>query len=127
MGYYAADRAFEEMRLQQSLEMMRSAKPIEFDFSSLSGSLKNLTDMFKPSYEGEFTPNQILQSGDRTIVFWKDGTKTIVKRAADEEFNTYAAFTAALAIKIFGSNTHLKKVIDGKLKVQEKKAKKKVE
>lgn len=59
----------------------------------------------------KFTPNRILRSGPATIVFWADGTKTIVKRAPDEEDNAYAAFTAALAIKIFGSNSKLKKMV----------------
>lgn len=59
----------------------------------------------------KFTPNRILRSGPATIVFWADGTKTVVKRAPDEEDNAYAAFTAALAIKIFGSNSKLKKMV----------------
>ncbi len=60
----------------------------------------------------EYTPKRILRSGPATIVFWQDGTKTIVKRAPDEEDNAYAAFTAALAIKIFGSNSKLKKMVE---------------
>ena len=59
----------------------------------------------------KFIPNRILRSGPATIVFWADGTKTVVKRAPDEEDNAYAAFTAALAIKIFGSNSKLKKMV----------------
>ena len=59
----------------------------------------------------KFTPTRILRSGRATIVFWPDGTKTVVKRAPDEEDNAYAAFTAALAIKIFGSNSKLKKMV----------------
>lgn len=59
----------------------------------------------------KFTPTRILRSGPATIVFWADGTKTVVKRAPDEEDSDYAAFTAALAIKIFGSNTKLKKIV----------------
>jgi len=66
----------------------------------------------------DFKPRKILKSyskrknTDSTIVFWNDGTKTIVKRAKDEPDNTYAAFTAALAIKLFGSNSALKKFIE---------------
>lgn len=71
-----------------------------------------------------FAPNRILKSGNRTIVFWPDGTKTIVKRAEDEPDNDYAAFTAALGIKIFGSNSALRRMIKKSVKVQEKKEKK---
>lgn len=69
-------------------------------------------------------PCRILKSGDHTIVFWPDGEKTIVKRAADEPDNDYAAFTAALGIKLFGSNSALKRMIERKT-VQKKPKEKK--
>lgn len=72
-----------------------------------------------------FEPCRILKSGDRTIVFWPDGEKTIVKRAADEPDNDYAAFTAALGIKLFGSNSALKRMIERKTVQQKPKEKKK--
>lgn len=50
---------------------------------------------------------QILISDKCTIVFWLDGTKTIVRCAAGSQFNVYHAFTAALAKKIYGSNSKL--------------------
>ena len=76
---------------------------------------------FVPAHE----PCRILKSGDRTIVFWPDGEKTIVKRAADEPDNDYAAFTAALGIKLFGSNSALKRMIERKTVQQKPKEKKK--
>lgn len=74
--------------------------------------------------EKDLCPNRIIKSGNRTIVFWSDGTKTIVKRAEDEPDNDYAAFTAALGIKIFGSNSALRRMIKKSVKVQKKKEKK---
>ena len=70
------------------------------------------------------TPEKILRSGNRTIVFWEDGTKTVVKRAEDEAHSDYAAVTAALAIKVFGSNSAVKRVV-AMAKDQEPKAKRK--
>lgn len=58
-----------------------------------------------------FDPVRIQKNGPATIVFWQDGTKTIVKRGADEPESDYAAFTAALGIKLFGSNSALKKIV----------------
>ena len=58
-----------------------------------------------------FTPNRILKNGDYMTVLWDDGTKTIVKRAADEAESDYAAFTAAVGIKCFGSNSALKRIV----------------
>lgn len=84
-----------------------------------------------PSYESimnrrfgtRLIPERILKSGSATIVFWKDGTKTVVKCAKDEEPNDYNAFTAALAIKLFGTNSHVKSIIKNKTVIQDKKGK----
>ena len=67
------------------------------------------------------TPRRILRHGIATIVFWPDGTKTVVKRNEDEPDNEYAAFTAALAIKVFGSNSKVKREIRCKTETQERK------
>ena len=72
----------------------------------------------------QYEPKRIIKSGDATIVFWKDGTKTIVKRSPDEAESDYAAFTAALGIKCFGSNSALKRIVES-TEVQDKKKKKK--
>lgn len=64
------------------------------------------------------TPERILKSGTATIVFWYDGTKTVVKRSSDEPENEYTAFTAALAKKVFGSNNAIKKIIERETEVQ---------
>ena len=61
--------------------------------------------------EKMYTPKKIIRNGPATIVMWPDNTKTVVKRADGEEDNTYSAFCAALAIKIFGSNSKLKKTV----------------
>ena len=59
----------------------------------------------------EFTPSKILYSGIATIVFWKDGTKTVVKRAEGTKADNYNAFCAALAKKVYGTNSMTKKII----------------
>ena len=69
-----------------------------------------------------FAQLRILKSGIATIVFWQDGTKTVVKRGSDEPESDYAAFTAALGIKIFGSNSALKRIVS-RAETQEPKAK----
>lgn len=73
----------------------------------------------------KYTPKRILKSGNRTIVFWEDGTKTMVKRSKKEADNLYSAFTAALAIKIFGTNSKLQRMIKRKTEVQISKKKQK--
>lgn len=58
--------------------------------------------------------NRIIFSPPATIVFWKDGTKTVVKCADGEPFSEYNGFAAALLKKVFGSNSAVKKIIQRK-------------
>ena len=58
-----------------------------------------------------FTPKKIIRNNRTTVVIWDDDTKTIVRCEPNKKYDVYEAFTAALAKKIFGNNTKLKKVI----------------
>ena len=46
-----------------------------------------------------------------TVVFWADGTKTVVKCEKNTEWNAYSAFCAALAKKVYGNNTKIMKIV----------------
>lgn len=59
-------------------------------------------------------PTKIIYNPPATIVFWTDGTKTVVKCCEEDEYNEYYGFLCALGKKIFGTNRHLKKMIDEK-------------
>lgn len=64
-----------------------------------------------------FTPKSIEVSADhRTIVvIWPDGHKEIVRRSPNDPDDIYMAFTAALAKRICGSNSQIKKIIREKV------------
>lgn len=91
-----------------------------------------------PSFSGfqnaPYQPERVLFSGDKTIVFWKDGSKTMVSCAEGQSFDEYTGFVAALAKKVYGSTSRVKKILKkiGKdqnsviMKKREKKAAKKV-
>lgn len=68
---------------------------------------------FNSVFEIETAPkvDHIIFNDPATIVFWKDGTKTVVKTAEDIEFSYYWGFCAALAEKVFGSNHAVKTMI----------------
>lgn len=55
--------------------------------------------------------DHIIFNDPATIVFWKDGTKTVVKTSDDSEFSYYWGFCAAVAEKLFGSNHAVKTAI----------------
>ena len=59
----------------------------------------------------ELNPRKIIYSGDCTIVFWYDGTKTIVRRSKGTKDDKHSAFCAALAKKVFNTNSELKRKI----------------
>lgn len=63
-------------------------------------------------------PDRIIRKGRATIVLWPDGTKTVVKLAEGDEPSDYAAFTAALAKKVYGSNSQIKAILRDKLEDQ---------
>lgn len=58
-----------------------------------------------------YTPQKIIHNKDVTVVFWEDGTKTLVKKAKGTKYDEHTAFCAALAKKIFGTNSNLKRQI----------------
>ena len=57
------------------------------------------------------TPVKIRKDGPVTVVFWQDGTATSVRCGADEQYDDYVAFCAALAKKLFLSNSAIKRVL----------------
>ena len=88
-------------------------------YADCAGYTSNiLTKMYhKPQEEGDmnsynvvdgfYVPKRIIYNDPATIVFWKDGTKTVVKKAAKEPYNKYNAFCAALAKKVYGNNSRV--------------------
>lgn len=90
---------------------------------SMVGSIRYVTP-HEYTTKNIYMPTRILRSGDRVIVFWSDNSKTIVKRSVDTADDIYSAFTAALAIKMYGSNSALKRMIRKKTEFQKKKEKK---
>lgn len=75
----------------------------------------------------DITPQKIIKNPAKcaTTVKWEDGTYTTVKRSPDDPEDDYAAFTAALAIKLYGSNSALKRMLNKKTEILNKKKKEK--
>lgn len=70
---------------------------------------------------------RIIYNDPATVIFWTDGTKTIVKRAKGEKFSKYTAFCAALAKKLYGNNSVVRRIVESGFdqSKHEKKGKKK--
>lgn len=84
---------------------------IVFTKADVDKFAKELKGAIMDTSSDVFMPEKIIKSADRTIVFWKDGTKTIVRRSDDTADDLYSAFCAALAKKVYGSNSQVKKIL----------------
>lgn len=54
---------------------------------------------------------KVIFNDPATIVFWLDGTKTIVKKAGDEPWDPEKGLAMAIIKKYFGTNKEIKKII----------------
>lgn len=81
-----------------------------YKFDILSDPLPNPLNQKKVI---SITPKRIVKNGPALVVFWEDGTKTVVKRKKGEQDNVYHAFTAALAKKLYGCNSAINRIVDG--------------
>ena len=57
-------------------------------------------------------PTKIIYSGPKTIVFWPDGTKTMVSLMEGQEHDDYTAYCAAVVKKMFGATHKAKQFIE---------------
>lgn len=75
---------------------------------------------FAKDYEIMPKIEKVIFSEPYTIVFWSDGTKTKVK--AIDKFDEYNGLCIAVAKKVLGSNTQIKKYVENakRQKVKEK-------
>lgn len=99
-----------------------NGKQLALDASVIKGGTLDTIQIGKMMPE----PKKIIRSGECTTVLWKDGTKTIVKRMPGSEDSDYAAFTAALAKKIYGTNSKVERIV-AKVERVKTKAEKKAE
>lgn len=91
--------------LEQMIEI-----PIDFliKIETYKTDLSNCTERKKNM---SIAVHKIVYNGDTTVVYWKDGTRTIVHKAEGEEDNKYHAFCAALAKKVYGSNAEVNRIV----------------
>ena len=76
------------------------------------GFRKNLFSMIvQDATRHTLTPVKIRKDGPVTVVFWQDGTATSVRCGAGETYDDYVAFCAALAKKLFLSNSAIKRIL----------------
>jgi DNA/RNA-binding domain of Phe-tRNA-synthetase-like protein len=56
-------------------------------------------------------PKRVIFNGLATICFWEDGSKTMVKMSAGEDYDQETAVAMCIAHKLFGSKNQFKKFV----------------
>lgn len=86
-----------------------------FDRDIFSGLMYRPTGI-RPIFSNDLPDRYIINKG-ATILFWEDGTKTIVKRSKDDEYNKRLGFLTAYFQKHSGltknqANKYLAELVD---------------
>lgn len=75
---------------------------------------------YKYDIGSKLAVKDIISNGPATIVFWNDGTKTVVKCDIYDEDDLYDAVANAIAKKVFGSTSKFHRIVDKKWRTSEK-------
>ena len=88
-------------------------KQLETDTDKLLEMFENYLGV-KRKENTMMTPDRVLFSGPATIVFWPDGTKTVVKCAEGDDviFDRKTAIMWCFMKKMFGTTSHVNKMLD---------------
>ena len=93
--------AAENARLRREIEELKKSDIP----SSYPGSTFGLV-LQECKVRPTFVIDKVLFNPPATIVFWMDGTKTVVKCKEGEEFSEWAGIALCLAKKMYGPNFH---------------------
>lgn len=93
---------------------------LSIDFSDLGSTMSKFINEIlakekeKNDMPKSIEPTKIFYQYPATVVWWNDGTKTTVRCMDGEPFSEYAGFAAALAKKMFGTNSAVHRIIKNK-------------
>lgn len=73
--------------------------------------IPTVKDISAPKKPMSVDVDHIIYNAPATIVFWKDGTKTVVKTMEGTAFNPYYGFLCAVGKKLYGSNSAINRII----------------
>lgn len=74
--------------------------------SGYFATVKNNIDILNYGLGGSMKIDRVTFNGPATIVFWTDGTKTIVKCMEDEEFDPEKGLAMAICKRLYGGKFH---------------------
>ena len=92
----------ENIRLKRELDNFKKKHDIPSAYPGSTFGLVHQECKIRPT----FVIDKVLFNPPATIVFWLDGTKTVVKCKEGEEFSEWAGIALCLAKKLYGPNFH---------------------
>lgn len=95
-------KVVENIRLKQELDDLKKKHDIPSSYPGSTFGLVYQECKVRPT----FVIDKVLFNPPATIVFWLDGTKTVVKCKEGEEFSEWAGIALCLAKKLYGPNFH---------------------
>lgn len=98
-----------------TVEVVFDKMPGHFTFDADELALVNASEMEEFIMKNTLPEiKKVIYSYPKTIILWADNTKTIVSLKEGEHFDPYMGFCAAVAKKLFGTTSHIKKMIEKK-------------
>ena len=95
-------KVVENIRLKQELDDLKKKHDSPSAYPGSTFGLVYQECKVRPT----FVIDKVLFNPPATIVFWLDGTKTVVKCKEGEEFSEWAGIALCLAKKLYGPNFH---------------------
>lgn len=127
-GWWGTIEAFDYNNLRVGVRFSAREKLTWFAPSNLRieyqhVSFTHSTDGINWTFGASYKPKKVIydEAAGVTVVLWTDGTKTIVRAAEGEEHDAYLGYCIALAKKMHGTNSALKRDLEKVLVVKEDK------
>lgn len=100
-------------RLEPFTFMIKEDKQMDFNNINIS----NMFGGYRETRQKKKLPEKYIINKGATVLFWEDGTKTVVKRAKDDEYNKIMGFLWAYFQKTSGlsrtkANEYLRGLVD---------------
>lgn len=96
-------------KLEEEKEMRKRLDKLKKELAKTKKQKKTFAET---PYRIPSEPEKIIKNGPVVIVFWKDKTKTIVRKKPDDPDDIYSAVAQAIMKKWCGSTSHAHKWID---------------
>lgn len=93
-------------------ELEKRMLNIGFGLHTVDPLIKTVKTSEKEKKTMDFRVKKIMHNGPATIVFWKDNTKTVVRLKEGDRYDPYAAFTAAVAKRLYGKTMKISEIVD---------------